>query len=847
MKTSTIVNKKGEKQDELDAQDHETMALTIDPEGAEHLMHTLSNLYSKPVESVWREVINNALDAHIEAEQTRPIEITLNKTEFIVQDYGVGMSKDDIDKVYRKYAASTKRDNNKQNGAFGFGAKSPLAIVSRFDVTSVKDGEEYKFYIQKNSHGVGVVHTISHTKTGLPNGVKVTIPLDTELHNRFESFPNHWFQYWKPGTALVNDKPVGTYNNVHDIKSYIPIYNGEEVIAWVSHKPTGHVRWNDSIFSKLPINVGGTRYDLQKFVQGASKRKLVPYNNNSNYLSDEQALYNEWVKDGGFLEELVRYGYEIIVNIPIGSIDFVPSREEVMETSKTKTTLTTAWQMLKTLIPETFKKHINTLRRQEALKFAAENLPAFGIRSNGKRGHEYQPITDPNTNDIGIYYQGELIPIKVSLPDNSYVIDAINGSQWYNNEWLPAQELHLFASINRQVSRLYPSGNNGYPRNWNPFYSRVSRTNQPVIVYGEEPFDSIKMKPLLSNTRALLKEYENQLYPTIFYVQSKNQPEDKWLEATAIIIEITKLAEIAKEYRRALALEAAERKQAKPAQPNPNEVPFHYGAIYSNGSYSIRTFSPKELETLDVIILQEQNSLGYSEESYIDWNLNLNYKTGARFWGKYTYEFFKKNPSYEQGSFLAIKRASRIFENKLVIFVPKSRSVGPIQKQANSSQFFYEAISELLISMKKTQPKDYKILQLLADIEWNFDRNYSSPPILTYVNTSDAEALITDPTALSLYKEIRSEQGLLRSIIEAGKTFLPLDGTQYKRINPDFNWASLYDVFGSQGGGSGKSNAVLLDAITFDSNRSIRDKNRNIVDVSRLQATIFNQIISKGI
>src|SRR6056300_893608 len=90
----------------ISSHDFEQVNCTIDAEDMRYVASLLRNNYSNTRLAVVREISANALDANIEANQTRPIEISIpSKLNplFRVRDFGGGLSKEDVFGLYSKY------------------------------------------------------------------------------------------------------------------------------------------------------------------------------------------------------------------------------------------------------------------------------------------------------------------------------------------------------------------------------------------------------------------------------------------------------------------------------------------------------------------------------------------------------------------------------------------------------------------------------------------------------------------------------------------------------------------------------------------------------------------------
>jgi len=162
----------------------------IDSEDMGFILDLLSNkLYSDKISAVIREYSCNAVDAHIEAgKDDLPISVTLPtlfSPQFVVQDFGYGLSRDSIVNLFLRYGKSNKRDSNEQTGAFGLGCKSGFAYSDAFNVTSVNNGTRTFYTIQKDGSGKGQCITVGSEETEDPSGLTITIPIENCDINEF--------------------------------------------------------------------------------------------------------------------------------------------------------------------------------------------------------------------------------------------------------------------------------------------------------------------------------------------------------------------------------------------------------------------------------------------------------------------------------------------------------------------------------------------------------------------------------------------------------------------------------------------------------------------------------------
>jgi len=179
-----------------------SMGMSDNVQGIIFQMFT-SNIYSNPIGTVVREITSNCFDSHIEADVDKPVIIRLSVDEtteiryisFI--DFGVGMSPERVEEIYTIYFESTKRDNNDEIGGFGIGGKTPLAYKrytyagkgeydNSFFVITKYNGIKYTYSIFEGEKSPQYV-LLGTEPTKEHNGTEIKIPvLDSDIY-KFET------------------------------------------------------------------------------------------------------------------------------------------------------------------------------------------------------------------------------------------------------------------------------------------------------------------------------------------------------------------------------------------------------------------------------------------------------------------------------------------------------------------------------------------------------------------------------------------------------------------------------------------------------------------------------------
>lgn len=187
------------------------------------VMDILRNrLYPNPIKALTREIVSNARDAHREAGKPElPVEVFLPsklQPEFYIRDFGLGISPERMTNVFIKYGCSTKRDDDKQTGGFGIGAKSPFAYMDSFGIESItpnKQGILFKrvYVAHIDETNKGKLSLIKTVKTKEPQGTKIIVPCKPTDIVEFFRCIQVACQYWAVRPTILNIEDTGFWQN----------------------------------------------------------------------------------------------------------------------------------------------------------------------------------------------------------------------------------------------------------------------------------------------------------------------------------------------------------------------------------------------------------------------------------------------------------------------------------------------------------------------------------------------------------------------------------------------------------------------------------------------------------
>lgn len=372
----------------------ETKAFTI-AASAKAFKVLSSNIYKNKIRAVVRELVCNAVDAHVINSNSAPYEIqgpNLLDPRFIVRDFGPGLSDEDMIELYTTYFASTKANRNDQIGALGLGSKSPFSYTSTFSVVSYFEG---------------VVRVYSCM---LSNGEPAIVKTHEEPFNDTD----------KPGIEVIVPVKIDDIAKWHSEISYVmrPFPSN-------SYEIKGILDFNVDSFDKMP------QYSKNWFGVRQSNHNLgvyAVYGNIVYPLKDVDGMDASW---------LGHSFNTVYINFDLGELDIQPSREEL---SLDETTVANICKRVNGLNEFEREKDLDVIRalinpREVARHLSNMSAGAFTALTNSKikflgktvseltSGHDLTRI-ELGINQAGRLYEysyGKAIPKKgVTKTSGSY-------------------------------------------------------------------------------------------------------------------------------------------------------------------------------------------------------------------------------------------------------------------------------------------------------------------------------------------------------------------------------------------------------------------------------------------
>lgn len=288
-------------------------------------------LYSDKISSIVRENLTNAWDSHVEAgKKEEPIEIHLPTAldpQFKIKDNGIGMSHEFMTTKYTMVGFSTKDQDNISAGKWGFGRISPLSYVDSYNVVSRHNGTKWYYIVFKNDEGAPEVKPVYCEPTDECNGVEVSFPVNPRDSRAFEDAARYYFRGLEV-TPKVNIKSF----------RFEPITYSFESDLYAVKSGSGQTE----------IKMGCVIYPLDFSSLSQKARSISNIN--------------------------------LIVDVPIGSVEVTASREDLSYNKKTIEFLNERFEKIADTILEDYAKEINKAGTIKAKILYSQNRLNYNLK-----------------------------------------------------------------------------------------------------------------------------------------------------------------------------------------------------------------------------------------------------------------------------------------------------------------------------------------------------------------------------------------------------------------------------------------------------------------------------------
>jgi hypothetical protein len=272
----------------------------------------LSDLYSDKPLAIVRELGCNAADSMTAAGKTdQPFHIHLpNSLEpwLAIEDFGTGISHDDIYDIYTVYFASTKTNSNSQIGCLGLGSKSPFCYTDNFSVTSTHGGVRRIYNAYFNESGTPAIALMSTENSDALNGVKIQIPIKNTDFGDFTQAVEKSFRFFDVKPTITGGKIQWS--------TEVPLFSADD---WAFYEKNA-----DKYHGESFAIMGGVTYPIDQYKIRDCEQ------------ADE-------------MRQLLRNG--LVLKFAMGELDFTPARDALSYTPETINAISDKLQKVMTELP----------------------------------------------------------------------------------------------------------------------------------------------------------------------------------------------------------------------------------------------------------------------------------------------------------------------------------------------------------------------------------------------------------------------------------------------------------------------------------------------------------------
>ena len=315
-------------------------------------------LYSDKLAAPIRELSTNAYDAHVAKGNTNtPFDVHLPSVAepwFSIRDYGIGMSKQELQTTYTTYFDSNKTHSNDFVGCMGLGSKTPFTLSDAFTVTSVKDNKKTTVinYLDEDVPNFSI---ISEEDTDEASGTEIKFtPSEANTYDKLRESAQRILGYFDVTPNLT----IGSTKE--EVKVPTKRLEGKD---W--YYVDSQLAYSDSI-----ILMGNVAYPF-----------------NFSDVSDDFEKKYGWSNT----YEYRRLVSNLVFRVPIGNLDITASREEIGWTSEGREYMVNFVERVNNEIKDIMNEQLND----------CENFWDARILFNSMVGYNEEYYSDIDRNGSG--------------------------------------------------------------------------------------------------------------------------------------------------------------------------------------------------------------------------------------------------------------------------------------------------------------------------------------------------------------------------------------------------------------------------------------------------------------
>jgi hypothetical protein len=406
------------------------------------MFNVLSNsLYSDKIGAVIRELCTNANDAHIAAKNPNPFHVYLPTeadANFKVRDFGTGLSKEDMEKLYTTYGASTKNTSNDFVGCLGLGSKSPFAYTKSFTSTSFFNGKQYTYIASIGDDGVPTLNLMHSCDTSEPNGLEISFAVKRYDYGEFSKKAVRVFHYLKQKPVVFGGYGIN-FNESYSNRNIFVSGNSWNVCSLNDNYnifPNNHHNVGSNIIAIMgniayPVEISHLIGDVEK----DTAEHIARWNQKAN---DNHTNYKS------FLSNINNKNLYLEMEFSIGELEMDISREGLQYTKAVIKSLRAKTQEIYNTLRDEFTQKIAKCdTRIEAIQTfnKLRSVNDWGVGAswtcpktqtvynlNDSQDLSYNFSNNKTLYVFGYYYGGKRSRTKIALTSQIY-----KGTLGYNN------------------------------------------------------------------------------------------------------------------------------------------------------------------------------------------------------------------------------------------------------------------------------------------------------------------------------------------------------------------------------------------------------------------------------